>query len=91
MKASQVTSGSSTNKAKNGASSKPTTSGKSRKAQRYQKAYHFKSKLAHLVRVDIPNRTIHGPFRSIEEVPTPERYYFRQLIKMGFNSQLSLF
>lgn len=90
MKPSQDISGSQTSKGKNGAYSKHLTKS-SLKEKRYKKAYWCKGKLAHLMDVDLVNRTINGPYQKIEEVPVPERYYFRRLIKMGFNAQLSLF
>ena len=90
MKPIQDISGSRTKMGKNGGFFKTLTKW-SIKEKRYKKAYYCKTKLAHLMEVDIQKRTINGPFQKIEDVPVPERYYFRQLIKQGYNAQLSLF
>lgn len=43
------------------------------------------------VKVDVKNRRIESAYDHIENVPTPCRYYVRQLLKMGFQHQLRLF
>lgn len=35
--------------------------------------------------------TIELPYSKLSEVPVPDRYYVRQLIKLGYQVQLSLF
>ncbi|MFC0656966.1 hypothetical protein [Mongoliitalea lutea] len=59
--------------------------------KKQRRMYYYKTRISHLAQVNIKERTIQSPFSSLKEVPIPERYYYQQLIKMGFNSQLSLF
>lgn len=41
--------------------------------------------------VDGRSLTIKLPYTKLSEVPVPDRYYVRQLIKLGYQVQLSLF
>lgn len=41
--------------------------------------------------IDGKSLTIELPFSKLSEVPVPDRYYVRQLIKLGYQVQLSLF
>lgn len=41
--------------------------------------------------VDTKTRIINTSFSNINQIPKPDRYYVRQLLKQGFNHQLSLF
>ncbi len=47
--------------------------------------------IKHRYRIDGKALTIELPYTKLSEVPVPDRYYVRQLIKLGYQVQLSLF
>lgn len=62
------------------------------KSKRMAKVYYTARKLkAKGYQVDTANRSFDLPFTSINEVPVGDRYYVRQLIRLGFNHQLKMF
>lgn len=53
--------------------------------------YYLVKRLKDRYYVDTRSLTISTPFHSVNEIPTPDRYYVRQLLKTGFTHQLTLF
>ena len=45
----------------------------------------------HHIRVDVPARSIDLQVADLADIPTGPRYYVRQLIRMGFTLQTTLF
>lgn len=52
---------------------------------------HCRRMLKDKYAIDGKNLTIELPFARLGEVPTPDRYYVRQLLKLGYQIQTSLF
>lgn len=52
---------------------------------------HCRRMIKHKYRIDGKTLTIQLPYTKLSEVPVPDRYYVRQLIKLGYQVQLSLF
>lgn len=63
----------------------------SRKKSLSNRRYYYRKKVESQFHVDVNARTIELPTKSIEDISPPHRYYVRQLLKMGYQCQLSLF
>ena len=62
------------------------------KTQKQRKRSYLAKKLTDLgYRVDVKMRSIDIQFSSINEVPVGARYYVRQLLRLGFSKQTTLF
>lgn len=62
------------------------------KVQKQRKRSYLASKLAAFgYRVDVKMRSIDIEFNDLSEVPVGPRYYVRQLLRIGFSKQTTLF
>ncbi|WP_460513098.1 hypothetical protein [Cyclobacterium sediminis] len=87
-----ITTGSETYEMKSGVSLKVSSTSKRRRKQKtYKRRYYLASKLKDKFQVDMKSLTINTPYSSVEDIPSPERYYVRQALKSGFQHQLSIF
>jgi hypothetical protein len=61
------------------------------KGQRKRKIRYHASKLQELgIPVNIKKRTFQISCRSIDDLPGPQRFYLRKLLRLGFTTQFSL-
>lgn len=57
-----------------------------------QKRYRLAAKLRKLgYTVNTKDFVMVLPYQSVNDAPTPDRYYIRQMIRVGFTHQLALF
>lgn len=42
-------------------------------------------------RIETEKRSIQTPYTSVNDIPPPDRYYVRQLLKLGFQQELTFF
>lgn len=63
-----------------------------RKRQVQQRRYYFIRKLRAMgYRIETEKRSIQTPYTSVNDIPPPDRYYVRQLLKLGFQQELTFF
>lgn len=53
--------------------------------------YYLRERLKGRFAINTADRSIKIPFASVDAIPIGDRYYVRQLLKMGYNCQLELF
>ncbi|SDM39835.1 hypothetical protein [Pedobacter antarcticus] len=53
--------------------------------------YYLHKRLKGKYKINSEQRAIDLPYAKFNEVPTGDRYYIGQLIKLGYNVQLKLF
>jgi hypothetical protein len=63
---------------------------RNQKTKLYNKRKYNASKLKDKYELSIAKLSITLPYSALNHVPVPDRYYVRQLIKLGFTVQLSL-
>lgn len=88
----KVISGSGIAPVKNGGCLGSSLSRVSRKRKIQQRRYYFIRKLRKMgYQIDTEMRCIHTPYTSVNDIPPPDRYYVRQLLKLGFQQELTFF
>ncbi|WP_375584248.1 hypothetical protein [Cyclobacterium xiamenense] len=77
---------------RNGDSFPASMTAASRRHRMYQRRYYLIRRLRGMgYRIETERRCIHTPYSSVNEIPPPDRYYVRQLLKLGFQQELTLF
>lgn len=61
------------------------------KRRMQQRRHYLVKRLRHKFKINSNTRTIELQVVSVEDIEPPERYYVRQLLKTGYQSQLTLF
>ncbi|WP_162343196.1 hypothetical protein [Cyclobacterium salsum] len=77
---------------RNGDYSEASLSRAGRKQKIRQRRYYFIRKLREIgYQIHTEKRSIQTPYTSVNDIPPPERYYVRQLLKLGFQQELTFF
>ncbi|MBD3630490.1 hypothetical protein [Cyclobacterium sp.] len=78
--------------AKNGGFSANSLTRAGRKRKIQQRRYYFIRKLREMgYQIETERRSIQTPYTTVNEIPLPDRYYVRQLLKLGFQQELTFF
>lgn len=78
--------------AKNGDFSSTNMSPADKKRKLRNRRYYLIGRLRRSgYRIYTERRTIVTNFHNLNEIPTPDRFYIRQLLKLGFQQEYSLF
>jgi hypothetical protein len=88
----QITSESGIVKVKNGDFSNKSTSLAAKKKKVQHRRYYLIRRLRKLgYRIETKERSIVTNYSSLSDIPIPDIYYIRQLLKLGFQQEFPLF
>jgi hypothetical protein len=77
---------------KNGGFSANNLSRANRRKRTQQRRYYLIRRLREMgYRINTEKRSIQSNYNNVNDIPPPDRYYVRQLLKLGFQQELLLF